>query len=98
MQDEFTFHDCYAAMQSGKMIARRAWANGCFIFAQVPSIISKDIIPKMTSLPEAVKQELSERGLELSYHNQIALVNNKSHICGYTPTVSDLSADDWFIL
>ena len=37
------------------------WENGTFIFKQIPSTISKDIVPKMQSLPQAVKDEFDMR-------------------------------------
>lgn len=41
-----------------------------FIFAQVPADINEETIPKMQSLPEVVKREITEVGItSLSYQN-----------------------------
>ena len=83
---------------SGRMIAREGWnGKGLFVFRQVPSIISVEIVPKMQSLPDAVKVELGSRGYEsISYSNQLALVDEHNHITGWSPSTSDALADDWF--
>ena len=77
-------------------IARRAnWDNDVFIFAQVPANINKETIPKMQSLPEVVKREITEAGItSLSYQNQICKFDN-CNITYYTPTGNEIFADDW---
>ena len=77
-------------------IARRAnWDNNVFIFAQVPAYINEEIIPKMQSLPEVVKREITEAGItSLSYQNQICKFDN-GNITYYTPTGNEIFADDW---
>lgn len=52
-------------------IARRAnWDDDVFIFSQVPADINEETIPKMQSLPEVVKREITEAGItSLSYQN-----------------------------
>ena len=45
------FGEAIQALNEGKMVARQGWDN-LFVFKQVPSIIDKDVVPKMTSLPE----------------------------------------------
>lgn len=77
-------------------IARRAnWDDDVFIFAQVPADINEETIPKMQSLPEVVKREITEAGItSLSYQNQICKFDN-SNITYYTPTGNEIFADDW---
>lgn len=79
-------------------IARRAnWDYDVFIFAQVPADINEETIPKMQSLPEGVKREITEAGItSLSYQNQICKFDN-GNITYYTPTGNDIFADDWEI-
>lgn len=50
-------------------IAKRAnWDDDVFIFSQVPADINEEIIPKMQSLPEVVKREITEADItSLSY-------------------------------
>lgn len=83
---------------SGKRIARCSWEKGTWVFRQVPSEIEIAVVPKMTSLPEPVRQEFLRRGLPLSYRNQLALVDSANRIQGWTPTAADLLAQDWKVL
>ena len=66
-----------------------------FIFKQVPSNISIDIVPKMQSLPDAVRRVFINRGKDISYSNQLAIVNDDNEISGYSPSVEDVLATDW---
>lgn len=77
-------------------IARRAnWNDDVFIFSQVPADINEETIPKMQSLPEVVKREITEAGItSLSYRNQICKFDN-GNITYYTPTGNEIFADDW---
>lgn len=77
-------------------IARRAnWDDDVFIFAQVPADINEETIPKMQSLPEVVKREITEAGItSLSYQNQICKFDN-GDITYYIPTSNEIFADDW---
>lgn len=77
-------------------IARRANRDDdVFIFAQVPADINEETIPKMQSLPEVVKREITEAGItSLSYQNQICKFDN-CNITYYTPTGNEIFADDW---
>lgn len=77
-------------------IARRTnWDDDVFIFAQVPVDINKETIPKMQSLPEVVKREITEVGItSLSYQNQICKFDN-GNITYYTPTGNEIFAYDW---
>lgn len=76
-------------------IARHAnWDDDVFIFAQVPADINEETIPKMQSLPEVVKREITEAGItSLSYQNQICKFDN-CNITYYTPTGNEIFADD----
>lgn len=77
-------------------IARRAnWDDDTFIFAQIPANINEETIPKIQSLPEVVKREITEAGItSLSYQNQICKFDN-GNITYYTPTGNEIFADDW---
>ena len=77
-------------------IARRAnWDDDVFIFAQVPADINEETIPKMQSLPEVVRREITEAGItSLSYQNQICKFDN-GNITYYTPIGNEIFADDW---
>ena len=71
------------------------WDDDVFIFAQVPAYINEETIPKMQSLPEIVKREITEAGFtSLSYQNQICKFDN-GNITYYTPTGNEIFVDDW---
>ena len=90
------FGEAIERVKTRSYIARRAnWDNDVFIFAQVPADINEETIPKMQSLPEVVKREITEAGItSLSYQNQICKFDN-GNITYYTPTGNEIFADDW---
>jgi len=98
-----TFGEALELLKQGKMLCRKGW-NGkdLFIFMQVPAIIGKDTVPKMTSLPQSVKDEFAKRSndenyqvSEIYYSDQIALVNSSNLIQGWSPSTPDSLAKDW---
>lgn len=91
-----TFGKAIECVKTRSYIARRAnWNDDVFIFSQVPAYINEEIIPKMQSLPEVVKREITEAGItSLSYQNQICKFDN-GDITYYTPTGNEIFADDW---
>jgi hypothetical protein len=98
-----TFGQAIEAVKQGKRISRQGWnGKGMFVFMQVPSEIAKDIVPKMQSLPQSVKDEFQRRFENSSgsiyYSNQLALVNPSNLINGWAPSVSDALAEDWVVL
>jgi hypothetical protein len=93
-----TFGHAVEAMKQGKIVSREGW-NGkdMFVFMQVPSEVPAAIIPKMTSLPQAVKDVLVATGVDITYQNQFALVKPDNSIHGWQPSGSDALATDWCI-
>ena len=56
------FGEAIKALKQGKRVQRNGWnGKGMFIFMQVPSSVPAEIVPKMTSLPESVKNEFANR-------------------------------------
>lgn len=90
-------------LDGGKMVRRSSWHFGdTFIFKQVPSEIPKEVVPRMTSLPEAVKGEFQRRFESIQfqanaiyYQNQLAIVSPSNQIEGYSFSVADFGATDW---
>ena len=89
------FGEAIECVKTRSYIARRAnWDDDVFIFAQVPADINEETIPKMQSLPEVVKREITEAGItSLSYQNQICKFDN-GNITYYTPTGNEIYAED----
>ena len=93
-----TFGQAIEALKEGKMVARQGWnGKGLFVFMQVPSTIPEDVVPKMQSVPQSVKNVLAKRGGSISYSNQMALVNSDNTINGWSPSSSDTLAVDWIV-
>lgn len=90
------FEKAIERVKTHSYIAKRAnWYDDVFIFSQVPADINEETIPKMQSLPEVVKREITEAGItSLSYQNQICKFDN-GNITYYTPTGNEIFADDW---
>ena len=98
------FGEAVEALKQGKLVRRKNWSkNENFVFRQVPAEIPDTVVPKMTSLPEKVKEKFShiwaiQRINSIQYHNQMALVQEGGFITSYNPTTVDIFAEDWEIL
>lgn len=83
-------------LKTGKVYARASWnGKGLFIFKQIPAVIGLDIIPKMQSVPQSVKDIMVERGQALSYTNQMVIVNKDGRVDSWVASSSDTFAIDW---
>jgi len=93
-----TFGQAVQALHEGKIVSRAGWnGKGMFIFRQVPSEVPVDVIPRMTSLPPAVKAKVLERGMPLRYQNQLAIVYPDNNVYGWVASPSDVLESDWCI-
>lgn len=90
------FGEAIERVKTRSYIARCTnWDDDVFIFEQVPADINEETIPKMQSLPEVVKREITEAGFtSLSYRNQICKFDN-GVITYFIPTSNEIFADDW---
>lgn len=95
------------ALNNGERLSREGWrdAHEVFIFKQVPAEINKNIVPNMQSLPQLVKNHFAwtfnnpdEQISSIYYQNQVAMVLASNVIIGWSPTVADLFAIDWYTL
>lgn len=105
MQENLNFGQAIEALKQGKRVARQGWnGKGLFVFMQVPSMIGAEIIPKMQSLPQAVKDEFTRRfekdpsNAFIEYKNQLAMVYPDNNIYGWVASPSDVLENDWCIL
>lgn len=99
------FEFAISNLKKGEMVRRNSWLPGTFVFKQVPATISKEIVPKMQSLPDSVKAEFERRFNDermqvdaIYYNNQLAIVNPSNLIESYTPSIADCLAEDWHIV
>ena len=92
-------------LNEGRMIAREGLnGKGLFVFKQITSRISVDVtVPKMQSLPQAVKDLFKARKVQddnldlITYENQLVIVNKDNVINNWSPSVSDTLAIDWYV-
>ena len=99
MTPEMTFGEAIEALREGKMVARYGWnGNGMFVFKQVPSPIDPDVVSKMTSLPQTVKDMLINRKQGPNYCNQMAIVKMDGTVDSWVASSSDTFAKDWYIV
>ena len=101
------FNEAWCKLINGKCIARDKWdverRISKVVFLQIPSIIPSDIIPKMQSLPESAKTIIRvNEPKSLHYTDQMAImdISNKNEfvVSGYSPSVEDVMASDWYSL
>ena len=99
MVENQNFGQAIEALKEGKRVARQGWnGKGMFIFQQVLSEINEDIVPKMQSLPQSVKDEFAKRGGSILYKNHLAMVYPDNTIYGWVASPSDVLENDWCIL
>jgi hypothetical protein len=99
------FAQALEALKEGEPVKRASWNNDEFIFRQVPSVISKDVVPNMQSLPNAVKKvfqnkfdDPAEQVSSIHYLDQFAVVDKSLFIRGWSPSPSDVLAEDWMLI
>jgi len=109
METGLNFGQAIQALNDGKRVSREGWnGKGLFVFKQVPADITLDIVPKMQSLPQSVKDEFLRREQQaielggvtppLKYRNQLAMVYPDNVIYGWVASPSDVLENDWCIL
>lgn len=93
------FGEALEALKQGKLVAREGWnGKGMFIVKQIPAVIGIEIIPRMTSLPQSVKDVLIERNQPIAYESQMLIINANGRADSWVPSSSDCFAEDWVIL
>lgn len=95
----FNFGTAIELLKAGKMVQRAGWnGKGMFIVKQIPATIGLDIIPKMQSLPQSVKDYLVSKQQPISYTNQMLIVNADGRADSWVPSSSDVFAEDWSVI
>ena len=98
------FADVIECLNRGGSASRWTWKENKEIVKQIPQCISKDIVPKMTSLPDVVKPKIGTVGSgEISYHDQVIAITftdddkTPASATYFIPTWEDIFAEDWRI-
>ena len=99
------FQDVIECLKKGGSARRISWTDNREIIHQIPQCISKDIVPKMTSLPASIKPKISTVGSgEISYHDQVIVITfvddekTPASATYFIPTWEDIFAEDWSCL
>lgn len=87
-------------LKTQKCIRRTSWPEGTFVVKQVPADIPSEIIPKMTSLPDSVKNLLLGRSADaaIHYRNQMLQIDRNGIANAWQPNAEDVFAEDWQIV
>ena len=96
MKTNQTFGQAIAALENGLIVSQEGW-KGMFVFRQVPSTVPAGIVPKMTSLPQSVKDVIVSRGGDITYQNQFCIVYPDNSFHGWQPSGADCLATTWCI-
>lgn len=100
------FKDVICCIKNGGTAWRMSWAKegDKEIMMQIPQCISKDIVPKMTSVQESIKPKISTVGSgEIEYHDQVIIITftddgkTPARATYYIPTWEDIFAEDWML-
>ena len=96
------FSEIVERLKNGETFCRGSWQGNKYIVHQIPQTVSKDIVPKMTSLPKSAKDILNTVGSgAISYHDQVLIIDNVDNsetdakATYYIPTWEDIFASDW---
>ena len=99
MKTKLNYGQAIESLKNGKKITREGWnGKGMFVFKQIPAEIGLDIIPKMQSVPQSVKDEMLKNGTTLKYTNQMVIVNADGRVDSWVASSSDTFANDWIEL
>lgn len=93
------FGTAIKALKEGYKVAREGWnGKGLFVYKQIPANIGTEIIPKMQSVPQSVKDTMIERNQSLNYRNQCVIVDVNGNVDNWAPSISDVFAEDWTVV
>ncbi len=88
------------ALQAGFAIRRAGWnGKGLWVIKQIPAHIDKEIIPKMSSLPQSAKKLILDGIGYINYTSQCLIYNEATgRADSWVPSISDVFAEDWEIV
>lgn len=94
------FGEAVEAMNNGHMVARSGWnGKGMFVYKTVGNTVDKDFIPKFASLPDTVKEFLTEKGENVVFHPSITMYTAQGEMQpGWLASQADILAKDWEII
>lgn len=95
-----TFGLAVELLKMGHVLRRSGWnGKNLYVCKQVPALIEEDVIPKMQSLPEQMKDVIINGKGFISYESQCLIYNgNTGRADSWVPSISDIFADDWELI
>ena len=95
------FEEVLDALRNGERLTNASLSGTGFIVRHVPTIVEKQNVHKMNSLPEGVKEFLNDRG-DLRFIDQVLLfqwspMQEAYIVTSYTPSWQDIFREDWTI-
>lgn len=96
----FDFSSAVQWLKALGCVRRISWPEGTFVVKQVPADIPSDIIPKMTSLPDSVKNLPLSRSADASIHyrHQMLQIDCDGIANAWQPNAEDVFAEDWQVV
>lgn len=97
-----SFGEALQALEAGKCVRRESWVGDKFVVKQIDSDIPAEVVPKMQSLPDSVKEIINKTHREdIHYRNQCLMIvqdTETSVATNYVPDWNDMFAKDWMVL
>ena len=95
------FSEVLEALRNGERLTNASLSGNGFIVRQIPQVVDKEVIPRMTSLPEGTKEFLKDRG-DIRFHDQVLLMEwshmQEAYVAtSYVPNWYDIFREDWTI-
>lgn len=111
MENTLTFGDAISALKEGKMVQRAGWnGKGMFIFMRPEDTLTTDVISRVKSLPQSVKDWIDVNVDDKVNQGESGLTPVKftSYLCmkaadntivnGWLASQTDMLAEDWAVL
>ena len=94
------FGEVIEFLKAGLAVRRKGWNDkGLFVVKQIPSHITREIIPNMQSLPQSAKNILMSReNPHIDYTHQMLIINPDGRADSWVPSSSDIFANDWEVV
>lgn len=94
------FGEALALLNAGSLVARKGWnGKNMFIYKTVGNIVSKEFIPKFTSLPYKVKEVLAKIDEDVVFQSSLTMFTAQRQMQpGWLASQSDMLAEDWEVV
>lgn len=90
------FGNVIVLLSQGKCLRRRIWTDNMFVYKQITSVLKKEAIQDLQSMPDMAKKILKESDNNvISFHNQLNCVMPDGRITSWRPNGDDIFAQDW---